>query len=251
MLVEPDTTAETKLIRLCNQTFSRQFSDLFTGQPNKKLTYDQQKALDYVLSASVYGQNSEAIRYCLNVFSDHQIDPSTITESIRSSVLIATIKYDHKAHFDDFWRLYLETNSPSYQSSLLAALVSSKQFRQLSVLISSLTDTSKIRPQDTLAVVYGLFGNKSSRDATWRLITQNWSWIKEVFGDDMDYKGFVDAASSYPRTAAELAKYDQFFNKIEVSNPALARSIQMGRQRISTRLKLIERNQPILATLDC
>ena len=250
-LVEPDTTTETKLIRLCNQTFSRQFSDLFTGQPNKKLTNDQQKALGYVLSASVYGQNPEAIRYCLNVFSDHQIDPSTITESIRSSVLITVIKYDHKAHFDDFWKLYLETSSPSYQSSLLTALVSAKQFRQLSVLISSLTDTSKIRPQDTLAVVYGLFGNKSSRDATWRWITQNWSWIKEVFGDDMDYKGFVDAASSYPRTAAELAKYDQFFNKIEISNPALARSIQMGRQRISTRLKLIERNQPILATLDC
>lgn len=94
-----------------------------------------------------------------------------------------------------------------------------------------------------------LLSNRYARKQTWQWLRDNWSWILDVFGGDMSYADYVQFAGNSLRTESELVEFNQFFTEAIETSPALKRSVDMGSNSISNRIKWINRNRPLLNEL--
>lgn len=244
-LTEPKSSERQQLKQLARQLFTDQFQRLFIDQATTSI--NDAKAMSVVLSQSVYGENPAAIDYCRQQFEAHADSPQNISADIRAIVLSAVVKHDGSSIIDKLWREYITSQDADYKSDICAGITAARDSEQINWLLSLLTDTSLIRPQDNCYFVMYLMANECARSSTWQWIRHNWSWIEEIFRGDMGYDLYVQIAGNSLCTAGELAEYDQFFSGIDA--PELARNIQLGHNNISNRVKWIERNKDILKTL--
>ena len=250
ILTEPDSVEEKKLKELANQLFSRQFTRLFADGSAEADTLDLngRKSLAVVLARSVYGENQDAIDYCLNLYSQHESDLSQIPGDIRSATLGCAVKHNSDT-FDNLWQAYHTAQDAELKLDICAGLTSTRNHQQIDTLLTNLTDTNQIKPQDNIYFAIWLLGNPYARTATWQWIRDNWDWIAKVFGGDMSYDDYVRAASGSLRTAEELAEYDNFFHNVVKNSPALSRSVSVGHTAITARLQWIQQNQGYLNNL--
>ena len=247
ILATPNSVEEKQLKKLANQLFSQQFARLF-GDSDSHYDINDRKSLAVVLSRSVYGENQSAVDYCLDIYNKNAKDLSAIPGDIRSAVLGCAVKFDNDA-FTDLWQAYRVTQNAELKLDICAGLTATRDNGQINALLSNLTDTAQIKPQDNIYFVIWLLSNPYARTSTWRWIRNNWKWIDEVFSGDMGYDDYVRATSNNLRTADELAEYDTFFGNVVKNSPALERSVEVGHTAIVNRIKWIKDNRIYLHNL--
>ena len=141
------------------------------------------------------------------------------------------------AIFDEYLEVYKNTVEPDIKYDLMFAMTLVRDKKKLERMVKLLKQEDVVKPQDQLYLFIYLYRNPRAREATWRWLTENWQYVKEIMGDK--------SLDSYPRYTANIVRTDEgykawreFFLPM-AEDPALARAIKIGEKEIEARLKLI------------
>ena len=156
---------------------------------------------------------------------------------IRDDILDAKA-YLEPEIFDEYLEVYKNTVEPDIKYDLMFAMTLVRDKKKLERMVKLLKQEDVVKPQDQLYLFIYLYRNPRAREATWRWLTENWQYVKEIMGDK--------SLDSYPRYTANIVRTDEgykawreFFLPM-AEDPALARAIKIGEKEIEARLKLIQ-----------
>ncbi|MDO4271898.1 MAG: M1 family metallopeptidase [Candidatus Saccharibacteria bacterium] len=243
-LIDPDSDMDRKLKVIVRNIFANNYRRLFTS--DTQLDINDTKSLEIVLAANIYGENPDAIDYCQKIFADHRHNLAELPSDMRVNILAANVKFGDQTVWDNLWQAYQQTQDGELKADIGSALTDSKDLTNAKTLLTAILDNA-IRPQDVLYFVAWLMVDRRTLPLTWNWLRQHWDWITKVFGGDMGYNDFVCIASQRLYTPDQLTEYDEFCATI--TNPALARTIQMGRTDIINRIQWISVNKPVIEKL--
>ncbi len=164
-------------------------------------------------------------------------DYQKLDREIRDDILDAKA-YLEPEIFDEYLEAYKNTVEPDIKYDLIFAMTLVRDKKKLERMVKLLKQEDVVKPQDQLYLFIYLYRNPRAREATWRWLTENWQYVKEIMGDK--------SLDSYPRYTANIVRTDEgykawreFFLPM-AEDPALARAIKIGEKEIEARLKLIQ-----------
>lgn len=240
--VKPGSPAERNLRQLFDQLSGANVDRLgwipFDGESN-----DDQLTRRYALNAALYAENKDAMAAAHRLFTENQSKLSTLPADTRTLILSNEIKnYGTPEVFDQLLTEYRNSNDASYKSGICAALTTTQDPTLITKLISKFEDADTIKPQDLRAWFRGVLANATGEQAAWDWIREDWQWLEDTVGGDMEFATYITVISRIFRTPARLAEFRDFFiPKIDVAG--LTREITMDIKVIETRVNLIEKEQ--------
>jgi aminopeptidase 2 len=164
------------------------------------------------------GTSEEGLRRFGQYVKTGDLDPN-----IRSAVLYSAARFGNAAQYDELLALYLREVAPH---SRQAQLVTLGRFRapELAQRTLDLALSNKVRPQD---VVYGLAGvwrARENRELAWRFLQQQWPEFVRRFGDGghmLDrFPDFAGGAFATHAKAKEVADFFAAHPHVAITRPA-------------------------------
>ncbi|XEO94175.1 M1 family metallopeptidase [Latilactobacillus sakei] len=232
-------TSEQHLRAFFDQLSSAQVARLgWTIQPTD--TNDDQLMRPTVLSAALYAKNQAAIDAAHTLFQANQDQLATLPAAIRVLVLMNEVQnFGNAALYSQLLKAYRQTSDASYKNDLSAALTRTTDPELITTLISKFEDAGTIKPQDLRAWFRGLLANDASQQATWDWIRNDWQWLEETVGGDMEFTTYITSIAAVFKTPERLAEFKAFFEP-KLDTPGLTREITMDMKVIESRVALIE-----------
>jgi aminopeptidase N len=135
-----------------------------------------------------------------------------------------------------------QTADASFKSDIAAALTGTKDPALIAELIKKFEDADTIKPQDLRAWFRGVLANSAGEQAAWDWIRNDWQWLEDTVGGDMEFTTYITVVASVFRTAERLAEFKAFFEP-KVNVPGLGREITMDTKVITSRVELVEAEQ--------
>lgn len=194
------------------------------------------KLRSMLLTLQIKAQHSETI----SQFS-HAIDATSLNDiggEMRSVYLHALSQEGSAESFSLLTDVYTATTDPQFRQELSAALASTQDQNHISLLLYMLSDTTKVKPQDTTHWFAHLMRNPSGKSLTWDWMVQNWSTIKKRYKNDTAFDAFPRYAANGLSTAKEYEDYTSFFGPMR-GVLELDRAILIGTHELHTRSSLI------------
>ena len=179
-----------------------------------------------LLALDFYAENKENLRKLADLYSAEyeKLDAET-----RSDIL------------DAYMEAYKNTADPEIKFDLLVAMTLMDDKKALKKVMKLLEKPEIVKPQDQFYLFIYLYRNPEIKEEVFEWLTKHWDYVKKMSGDK--------SLDNYPRytagvikTKEDFEKYLQFFEPM-ISDPALNRAIEMGKNEIEARLKLIEANK--------
>ncbi len=103
----------------------------------------------YILSASLYGKNEASEKQAHEIYVEYQDKLASLSADIRAYVLINEVEnYGSSDLTDKLVALYQATSDPSFKMDLEAAIVKSKDEKELKKIISWFENAEIVKPQD-------------------------------------------------------------------------------------------------------
>ncbi len=237
--VTPGEESEQHLRRFFDQLSKAQVARLgWLVQPTD--SNDDQLMRPTVLSAALYAKNQAAIDAAHTLFQANQEKLVTLPAAIRVLVLMNEVQnFGNAALYDQLLAAYRQTSDASYKNDLTAALTRTTDPELIATLIGKFEDASTIKPQDLRAWFRGLLANDKSQQATWDWIRNDWQWLEETVGGDMEFTTYITSIAAIFKTPERLAEFKAFFEP-KLNTPGLTREITMDIKVIESRVALIE-----------
>lgn len=237
--VTPGEESEQHLRRFFDQLSQAQVARLgWMVQPTD--SNDDQLMRPTVLSAALYAKNQAAIDAAHTLFQANQEKLITLPAAIRVLVLMNEVQnFGNAALYDQLLAAYRQTSDASYKNDLTAALTRTTDPELIATLIGKFEDASTIKPQDLRAWFRGLLANDKSQQATWDWIRNDWQWLEETVGGDMEFTTYITSIAAIFKTPERLAEFKAFFEP-KLNTPGLTREITMDIKVIESRVALIE-----------
>ncbi|MCP8847602.1 M1 family metallopeptidase [Latilactobacillus curvatus] len=237
--VTPGEESEQHLRRFFDQLSKAQVARLgWMVQPTD--SNDDQLMRPTVLSAALYAKNQAAIDAAHTLFQANQEKLITLPAAIRVLVLMNEVQnFGNAALYDQLLAAYRQTSDASYKNDLTAALTRTTDPELIATLIGKFEDASTIKPQDLRAWFRGLLANDKSQQATWDWIRNDWQWLEETVGGDMEFTTYITSIAAIFKTPERLAEFKAFFEP-KLNTPGLTREITMDIKVIESRVALIE-----------
>ena len=155
----------------------------------------------------------------------------------RSNILDAKL-YLEPEHLDEYLKAYKNTADPEIKFDILVAMTLMKDKKSLKRVMELLEQPKVVKPQDQFYLYLYLYRNPKIKDEAFEWLVSHWDYVKKISGDK--------SLDNYPRymagtikTEEDFRKYSKFFEPLS-SMPALARAVEMGKNEIQARLKLIK-----------
>ena len=210
----------------------------WTVQPTD--TNDDQLMRPTVLSAALYAKNQAPIDAAHALFQANQDQLATLPAAIRVLVLMNEVQNSgNAALYSQLLEAYRQTSDASYKNDLSAALTRTTDPELIITLISKFEDAGTIKPQDLRAWFRGLLANDASQQATWDWIRNDWQWLEDTVGGDMEFTTYITSIAAVFKTPERLAEFKAFFEP-KLDTPGLTREITMDIKVIESRVALIE-----------
>ena len=170
----------------------------------------------------------------------YDADFSKIDPEIRNDILDAKI-YMEPEIMNDYMNGYKTLADPEIKFDLLFATTLSREKNNLIRMMEYLRQPEVVKPQDMFHLFLYLYRNARVKAEVFNWMIENWDYIKKISGDKSldDYPRYTAASV---RTEDEFKKYCEFFEPMS-DEPALARAIEIGKNEIEARLKLIQKDQ--------
>ena len=106
-------------------------------------------------------------------------------------------------------------------------------------IVSCLEDADTIKPQDLRGWFQGVLSNDKGQESAWNWIRDEWGWLEETVGGDMEFPTYITVISRVFKTRKRLEEFKRFFEP-KLDNPGLVREIKMDTEVIQSRIDLIE-----------
>lgn len=164
-------------------------------------------------------------------------DLGTLDAETRTDILDAKL-YLEPEFLDEYIALYKDIADPEIKFDLLLAMTLIKDKPVLLKVMKLLKQPEIVKPQDHFSLFIYLYRNPEVKNEVFDWLSHNWDYVKEISGDK--------SLDNYPRYMAtaikskkDFDKYLKFFEPM-ADEPVLSRAIEMGKNEITARLKLIE-----------
>mgnify|MGYP003365010523 CR=1 FL=1 len=238
--VEPDSLEEKQLRQLFDRLSSSQVARLGWSSATDE-SIDDQLTRPYVLSASLFAKNPNTIKSAHDLFEKNRQQLSSLSADIRLFVLRNEIQnFSDPDLFKQLLQDYRQSSDGSYKADLTAALTATTDPVLIKLLIDKFEDADTIKPQDLRAWFRGVLANDKGQQAAWDWIRQDWQWLEETVGGDMEFTTFITVIAIIFKTAQRLSEFKAFFEpKINVAG--LTREITMDTRVIENRVALVEK----------
>jgi aminopeptidase N len=238
----PDTESEKNLQQLANQLSAANVARL-GWQPQAGESGDDQLTRPYVLSAALYAKNTDAEAQAHQLFTQNADQLGSLPADVRVFVLKnEVVNYGSADLFNKLLAESKQTADASFKSDIAAALTGTKDPALIAELIKKFEDADTIKPQDLRAWFRGVLANSAGEQAAWDWIRNDWQWLEDTLGGDMEFTTYITVVASVFRTAERLAEFKAFFEP-KVNVPGLGREITMDTKVITSRVELVEAEQ--------
>lgn len=237
--VQVASSEEENLQKLFDQLSANQVQRL-GWLPKAGETNDDQLTRPYVLNAALYAKNADSIAKAHKIFIENKDQLEALSADIRAFVLSNEVKnFGDEQLFDRLLKKYQETSNPSYKVDITRALTATTDSALIDKLVTKFDDANTIKPQDLRAWFRGVLANPVGEQAAWDWIRNDWQWLEDTVGGDMEFTTYITVISGIFHTAARLQEFKQFFEP-KLNTPGLTREIQMDIKVIEGRVQLVE-----------
>ena len=242
MFAKPDSPAEQEL---------RQFFDLLSKDQVKRLGWlpkdgesnDDQLTRPYILSASLFARNNDSITQAHQIFTENQDKLESLSADIRGLVLKNEVQNFGSAElFDKLIKAYQQTADASFKQDLRMAIPNTTDPALIAKVVSYFEDADVIKPQDLRAWYRGLLANKAGQQAAWNWLRDEWQWLNDTVGGDMEFATFITVTAGVFHTPERLNEFKDFFEP-KLNTPGLTREIKMDISVIESKVNLINKEQ--------
>lgn len=241
--VEADEKLENKLrkfsLSLAKPQFERLGWEIQTGEVERDT-----KLRSLIIGLMLYGEDPVVEEHCLELY---KLGVAAIDPELRHLVIATAVKRaTDESIITELLSIYKTTHSADLRDDICAGLTAARKIGHIQLLLEAVVDNNVVRKQDVFRWFAYLIRSRYARDATWKWMTGNWSWIEESFAGDKSYDYFPQYAAGGLVTREQLDAYRVFFVP-KRSVPALTRSIDLGIKEIEARVALIEKDSEAVA----
>ncbi len=237
--VKPNSAEEKALQAFYDKLSAKQVARL-GWEPKDGESIDDQVTRPTVLSAALYAKNEKAIATAHELFTANKDNLAGLSADIRFYVLKNEIEnFGNTELFDNLLAEYRKTSDPSYKEDLCAAITKTPDHDLIAKLIEKFEDSDTIKPQDLRAWFRGVLANNEGQQAAWDWIRNDWSWLEDTVGGDMEFSTYITVVSMIFHTPERLAEFKAFFEP-KINTPGLTREISMDISIVETNVNLIE-----------
>ena len=187
-----------------------------------------------LLALDFYAENKENLEKLAAMYSS---DYTKLDTEIRADILDAKLCLE-PSFVDEYIEAYKTEVDPEIKFDLLVAMTLIKDEKALSKVMKLLDQPEVVKPQDQFHLFIYLYRNPVVKDLTFEWLGTHWDYVKKISGDK--------SLDNYPRymagsvkTHEDYEKYCEFFEPLSFM-PALTRAVEMGKNEIKARLKLID-----------
>lgn len=242
MFAKPGSPAEQEL---------RQFFDFLSKDQVARLGWmpqagesnDDQLTRPYVLSASLYAHNADSIAKAHQIFMDYQDKLESLSADIRGFILKNEVQnYGSEPLFNKLVTAYQQTADASYKQDLRMAIPSTTDPTLVGKVVSYFEDANIVKPQDLRAWYRSLLVNNAGQQAAWNWLRDEWQWLNDTVGGDMEFATFITVTAGIFHTTERLKEFKDFFEP-KLDTPGLTREIKMDIKVIESKVALIEKEQ--------
>lgn len=240
--VAPDSAEEKQLKAFYNQLSAGQYARLgLTEKAGESV--DDQLTRNWILGAAGYAENPDTIAQEHELFQQHADDVASLPASARTAILANETEHFSSTQLaDQLLDAYRKAVDPSVKSALAQALPASDDEAVLKQIIALYKDPDTIKPQDLRSWYRGVLANPKGEQLAWDWLRDNWGWLNETVGGDMEFTTYITVTAGVFRTQQRLDEFKAFFEpKIDV--PGLGREIKMDTSVITSRVALIQSQQ--------
>ncbi len=238
--IEADEAAEKKLRAFVGELARTRYERLGWETRNGESDNDR-KLRARIITQMIYSEDRSVIDEAIRRARAEPFE--TLDPELRGLLVGADVRYgDNPDLLDVLLARYQTEASPDLKEDLRGAIACVRSDTDIATVLSKLTDTDLIRPQDTTYWVIYMLSNRNARAATWQWLRDNWGWIESKFASDKSYDYFPRFAGQLLMTRQQLTEYTDFFTPM-LSNVGLKRVIEMGITDLTGRVELIESNQ--------
>ena len=242
MFAKPDSPAEQEL---------RQFFDFLSKDQVKRLGWlpkdgesnNDQLTRPYILSASLFARNNDSITQAHQIFTENQTKLESLSADIRGLVLKNEVQnFGNAELFDKLIKAYQQTADASFKQDLRMAIPNTTDPALIAKVVSYFEDADVIKPQDLRAWYRGLLANQAGQQAAWNWLRDEWQWLNDTVGGDMEFATFITVTAGVFHTPERLNEFKDFFEP-KLNTPGLTREIKMDISVIESKVNLINKEQ--------
>lgn len=242
MFATPGSAEEKQLKRFFNLLSQDQVARL-GWLPKDGESNDDQLTRPYVLNAALYAHNEEAIKAAHQIFIDNQDQLASLSADVRGLILKNEVQnFGSHELFDQLLTAYQQTTDPSYKADLRMAIPTTTDPELIKTIIGHYKDSNVIKPQDLRAWYRGVLANNAGQEAAWSWLREDWQWLEDTVGGDMEFASFITVSAGIFHTPARLAEFKEFFEP-KIDTPGLTREIKMDIRIIESKVALVEKEQ--------
>ena len=237
--VAPDSTEESDLRKLFDKLSAGQVKRLgWTPKYNESI--DDQLTRPYVLNAALYAKNKDSITEAHSLFESNKENLVALPADIRVYVLANEVQnYSSLELLKKLFNDYTQTSDGSYKADISVALPMTPDKDLLAKIVDQYENSEVIKPQDLRAWYRGVLANDNGQQLAWDWIRNDWQWLEDTVGGDMEFSTFITVTSGIFKTPQRLDEFKKFFEP-KINTPGLTREIQMDTKVIESRVSLIE-----------
>ncbi|ANZ58793.1 peptidase [Fructilactobacillus lindneri] len=245
MFVEPASPAEQQLRELFDRLSHQQVQRL-GWLPKADDSNDDQLTRPFVLNASLYAQNEASIQQAHELFERYQNDLIDLSADVRGLVLKNEVQnFGSEALFTKLLDDYQKTADASFKSDIRLALPNTTNPELIQQIVNNFENAAVIKPQDLRAWYRGLLNNEAGQQAAWDWIRNDWQWLEDTVGGDMEFATFITVTANIFHTPARLAEFESFFTP-KLQTPGLTREIKMDLDLIKGKVSLINKERNVV-----
>jgi len=200
-------------------------------------TYFDKLLRPLILSLGAVGEHKEIIDMINKTFSNRDKNP--IKGDYRGFIYSTIARLGDMKEFKELIKIYETTDSPEEKLQIAGAVSVFKQ-PEIHKLIFEYIKSDKVRVQDNVYWISGMFQNKKSFDLAWKWLKENWTWLLETQGKDLSFSRMPNIVASSVSDKSFLKEFEEFFT--HRGGVALHRPIRQAIETISWQSNWKERD---------
>lgn len=236
--VETGSSAEANLRQLFKLLSAKQ-TDRLGWEAQIGESVDDELTRPMVLKAALYAHNEAAQAKAHALFSQYHDHLNDLAAVIRPLVLNNEVaNYGDDQLIDFLLGLYGENTDPAYKADLAAAICQVQDPQLIAKVISQFENTQLIKPQDIRFWYHYILDNGAAQAAAWQWLRDQWDWLNERLGGDMEFNRFITDTANAFHTIKQLNEFKEFFEPM-IGQAGLTREIEMDIRIVRGRAGLV------------
>lgn len=244
--VDYDEKIEDKLKSLVRIMITSEYKRL-GWQDGKHESASDLRQRANIIGLGIYSEEPHVIKTALKMFENYKKDPCSISAELRGMIFSAAAREGVPGAVEFLLDINKTSNSSDLRHDVCAGVTSTRNKKEIKMLLELLTQPKIIKPQDMERWFVNLLRNRHGKELAWQWLLDNWDWVAETFKGDKSFDNFPRYCAIVCNTPEWEAKYHALFEPLQ-NDPLLKRNIQIGFEEISARIAWLKRDLPSVQT---